>query len=77
MSDTEAGWTLGGLQRGGHGLDAICRDPACRKLFSFNVAQLVDGLGTDYPLPSEMEDGCPDCGGSLDIRIALGGSGPA
>jgi len=75
MPEAETGWTLGALQRGGYGLDAICRDAACRKLFSFDVVRLVEGLGEDHPLPSEI-DGCPACGGVLDIRIALGGDDP-
>jgi hypothetical protein len=67
-------WTLGALRRGGYGLDGLCDAPACRGLFSFDLDQLIAGLGEAAGFPDRMDDGCPRCGGPL--RLVVSPPGP-
>ena len=77
MADQPAGyhnadrWTLGAIRERGLRLEAVCRTPGCGWFGTFDVDQLIAGLGPDYELP-EHGPGltCQKCGGD-EVRFQL------
>jgi hypothetical protein len=67
MSD----WTLGAVKARNMEINALCEQEACRHLFTFNLDQLIEGVGPDYAVADIPPMACPACGAPLVIRLSF------
>jgi hypothetical protein len=67
MSD----WTLGAVKARNMEINALCAQEGCRRLFTFNLGQLIEGVGSDYAVADIPPMACPACGAPLVIRLSL------
>ena len=72
MSD----WTLGAVKERNMEIVTLCEQEGCRHLFVFNLDQLIEGVGPDYPLADIPPMPCRKCGVSpLAIRLSFADPG--
>jgi hypothetical protein len=52
-------------------VNALCETESCRHLFTFNLDQLIEGVGPDYAVADIPPMACPACGSPLVIRLSF------
>jgi hypothetical protein len=74
MADAEQlqPWTLAAIRRHGMRLEGACKAEGCGRFVVFDLDQLIDGLGADYPIPDVVPGmPCAQCGGELKFQLAV------
>jgi hypothetical protein len=72
MSD----WTLGDVKARNMEINALCEQEDCRHLFTFDLDQLIEGVGPDYAVAAIPPMACPACGAPLLIRLSFATPAP-
>lgn len=65
-------WTLGLVKARGMEIVALCDNVECRHLFAFDLDELIEGVGADFPVAEIPPLACPKCGQRpLVIRLSF------
>jgi hypothetical protein len=70
-------WTLGDVKARNMEIVALCEGAGCRRLFTMNLEQVIEGAGADFKLADIPSMPCPACGARpLVLRLAFADPAP-